>query len=68
MDEDRWLTTGQVAMLKNVTREAVRRAIAGGRLAGEQHGHYWLVRRSAAEAWKPQAGYPKGRPRKKPQE
>jgi len=58
------LTTTEVAALKGVTRQAVSHAIKHGRLSARQYGRFWLVEREAAEAWRPQGGWPTGRKRK----
>jgi len=47
------LTVGEVADLRHVTPQAVRRALQAGRLAGERRRGGWLVREDDARAWTP---------------
>ena len=47
------LTVGEVAELRHVGPQAVRRALREGRLAGERHRGGWLVREDAARMWTP---------------
>jgi excisionase family DNA binding protein len=62
---DEWLNASLAARQKGVSREAVGRAIREGRLKAHRVGKGYLIHRDAVEAWKPAAGWPKGRSRKK---
>lgn len=47
------LSTGEVATLKGVTRQAVHLAIRDGRLKAQQAGRYWVVTEKDCEEWEP---------------
>ena len=47
------LTVTQVAKLKGLTPDAVRKALADGRLQGERQGRLWRISQLACDAWEP---------------
>jgi excisionase family DNA binding protein len=47
------LTVAEVAALRHVSEQAVRRALKDGRLAGERHGRAWAIREDHARMWMP---------------
>ncbi len=59
--EAEWLTPLEAAQLKGVSRQAVTKAIRGGRLPAENWQKRYRLRRKAVEAWTPakQAGWKK---------
>ncbi len=47
------LSVTQVAKLKGLTPDAVRKALADGRLKGERQGRQWRISQLACDAWEP---------------